>query len=488
MSINFLPILKASVAPVQKKAVNNSNSPISFTGSYVDTFERNSETNPYLIRRERRQAEALKKQQDAYEIYRQQKKLNPKTAFLYDPYTSLKEKERILEQSSDLISVRNFCDKLGITKKAFDSLLENGHIEVHYADCLSKPSLDSMIVDVSTFKNSNLVNILQDKKDVLKDGHTIMQNYNMLEKHIYALINSGELVPFSPDGSILNPKSKIDSLYDVSDSINSETLKEFTRCHPQKSKYYYGKKVPACYLSKLGFGSPSEIRQMVARGNIVGNIEAIDTPDGRKFRTTVDLTRGNRSEDYLFLSRKNNPLIVDEKQFAKKFGIRISDVSLALKEGEIEIIPEAVFLDDAQKLWFNLDSKKNQAFVEKTQLQKFLEEQLKTQKQQTEKNMHSLKMKLAWELSPETRKIASQKAQDRRYIGAILDKEAQGIDLSGSEIRALNGYRKTVWAAAGTDEFKAGLKSAKEYVELFLEQGLSAIKDKKLRDIMRCYL
>lgn len=44
-----------------------------------------------------------------------------------------------------------------------------------------------------------------------------------------------------------------------------------------------------------------------------------------------------------------------------------------------------------------------------------------------------------------------------------------------------------MWSMAGTEELSAGLKKAQEYMNAYYEDGIEAIDDKGIREIIKMY-
>ena len=73
-------------------------------------------------------------------------------------------------------------------------------------------------------------------------------------------------------------------------AASREKLEEYDKLYPKASLYLRSDKVPANLLQKTGFANVNTVKRLIAEGHIKGNIERIETKDGTKTRTTVDIT------------------------------------------------------------------------------------------------------------------------------------------------------------------------------------------------------
>lgn len=96
----------------------------------------------------------------------------------------------------------------------------------------------------------------------------------------------------------------------------------------------------------------------------------------------------------------------------------------------------------------------------------------------------SLRSKIAWYLSPNTTKVASEKAQNDGFLSRIFDKLDNEEELTRNDEIKLNSYYKQIWETVGTEEFSNACKEAAEIVRQYNELGIDCIQDAGIRQII----
>lgn len=431
------------------------------------------------------------------ELYIQKLAANPTVAFLYNPDLPLKVRVAMAEAEPNLHNEPSLTKKLGLSSYYIvDKWLREGNFDY---DLIPRTPISRAYIDVNVDKNAEFLNAVCEKLPHCQDFDTLLFNFNMSKNHAAKLLKSGELKPL--EANYIEGETFDAFLFDIQDEQNAQTLEKHTKLHPTPSKKYYkypvknGKTtpilVPVTYLSKLGFAPAKKLASMVKNGTLAGEYEIIQTAQGPRIKAFVDIRSYTDGEEKLLKLRSINKNTMTTSDFARMLGIKKVNIDEALGNGELEIISEYIFPSDSNKVFVDLTDEKTKDFME----QKIFESRiLKAQRQEEAKAkrqerirlnspLQSLRMEIIWSMCPKTKNIASQEAQKDGYLCSIIAKEEAEEELSEKEEITLNSYRKSFWAIAGTEEFKAAQQKAKEYMEIYKAQGIEGIDDPQIRAI-----
>ncbi len=296
---------------------------------------------------------------------------------------------------------------------------------------------------------------------------------------------------------------------DMADPKNKEKLdvlyEEVARIRPKRSKYYSSSLnhssepyVPILYLQKIGYGPIGLLKRLVQDGKLKGKIESVDTLQGRKTKTMVDVNDMNNYKLLLNI-KENNPNIILAPRLAKEVGISNQTLINLIKKGEIDIIGEYIFPYEIGVMYIDRTTEKNTTAIKQLQFEKELALQLKEdEKKQKElerienkdrqAKMASMRMKLVWYFCPKTREIASQMASQDGYLARLFAKEKDSDEeLTPKEEVIVNQYRKNVWNSAGSEELKEGFKKAEEVLKKYYQSSLESIENEEIREIIKMY-
>ena len=296
-------------------------------------------------------------------------------------------------------------------------------------------------------------------------------------------------------------------LTDENKGILEEELKRNKKITPKKSKYCYGfcyeqknKEIPASELKKMGYSNIASLRKMVEQGILDGRIEEVDTLKGKKYRTFINLQSENNIQKFHKIMEKAPVLTLAE--LSKEIGVSQKDLKEYIKDGDLDIIDEYLFIKDSETIRVDKRNPKTQDFIQKIQFEKELKEQLKQEeklkkqeeikvKKQKELDLmnkiKSLRMKLVWHFCPKTRNVASALALNNGYLSKIIEKDEDNKELSKQEEVVLKTYNRSVWNNAGVDELKEAFKKANELIELYNSNGIDSIEDEEIKEMFKEY-
>lgn len=432
------------------------------------------------------------------EKYKAKLQTNPEVAFLYDPKLTVKEKEQMASEKPYLESTFSLAKTLGL-KSYLPVVKWMNEGKLDY-DLIPRTLLSSGYIDTQTEQNSDFINQIQEKLPHCTSPKQMQFDFNITDGALIRMLQEGDLKPLE---ATYKRGETIDSfIFDLEDETNSATLSEHTKLNPVPSEKYYKKRVtdgnikpiyvPVTYLARLGYSSAVNLAQMLKTGALPGIYEKVQTPQGPKIRAIVDIAPYSESEMKLNAIRNGSKNIISTSDLAKKLNIRKSEIDEALKNGELEIIKEYIFPDDAKKVLVNLADNKTKDFADKKIFEnKILQEQrrrnAKTKRAENARAyapVYSLRMEIVWALCPNTRIAASKEAQNDGRLCRIIAKDTNAEELTEKEEIALNSYRKRYWQSAGTQEYEAAHKKAKEYMEIYKTQGIEAIDDPRIKAII----
>ncbi len=484
MKINFNP----QIVQNSKFALNNNravSSPISYQKDECSFTSSVSET--------RRKNYQLDKEEFAL-----RQRVNPNTAFLYNPDITVAKRKEMAAQNPSISDIRQFSRALGL--KSDEPVLKWIKEGKLIYDLMPRTVLSSAYIDSTLAENIEFADKIQEKLPDLRSFQDLSFEFNIPEGKLIRLLQTGGLNPL--EAKYVEGEQTGAYIFDLADETNAQTLAEHVKLNPVPSKKYYKKLittgsresilVPVTYLSRLGYGKASQLAQMIKDGVLPGVCEKIDTPSGIKTRALVDIAPYISSEEKLTALRNRNKSVVSTSDLAKKLSLRKTDLDEAVKNGELSIIGEFIFPEDSKKVLVNLAEEKNREFFDKKVFENQVLEEVKAQRRQEAKAasakrarenapFNSLRMRLVWQLCPLTRQIASVEAKNNGYVAFILAKDDSGEELTDKEQAVLNSYRKRFWNISGTQEYMQAQKKASEYMRILKEQGLEAIDDPQIR-------
>ncbi len=406
-------------------------------------------------------------------------------------------------QMPTLKTYSQFAEEMGVTEDfvklcAKTKLIETDHLETTYEGHLH-------FIDTGFEKNKEFINYLKGKLPSSISGGQIQVNYNIKDYEMKRYLENREAMPiglpYETGFGICNV------MLDKLDPINQALIAKVRRQRPIPSeKYYKGnsylsaqppKMVPVSYLSKLGFGDPKMLAQMILSGKLPGVCEKVEKGGQTKYSAKVDITPYIKSEEVLRDLRKKNPDVIKLQDLAQQMHLRPADIRYFMQNGDIDIIPEYIFWDDYNSVFINKKDPKNSVFLEELQLRKQLEEEVQREaetahseevqarKQQNESET-SLRMKIAWHLCPYTREILKAEAQENKHLGLIIAKEENEEPLSQQEQIILNSYRKRVWETGHAKEaFSDSLSQAVAIMKQLKTEGIDSVSDPEIVKIIK---
>ena len=196
--------------------------------------------------------------------------------------------------------------------------------------------------------------------------------------------------------------------------------------------------------------------------------------------------------------RDANPKVKSLKEMANALKITQKSLEYAIIDGDVEIIPEYIFVFDNETKYIDISTPKNQEFIRKIKFERELEkslrnaereeiQQAKIANQDLRQRLNSLRMALAWEFMPNTRIIGSELAMQDGFLCKLIAKESKDKDsLTDIEEAKINSYRRELWTRAGSEELRNAHQKANAIMKVFKANGLSNI-DKELLPIFAKY-
>lgn len=434
------------------------------------------------------------------ETYLEKTKKSPETAFLYNPDTTIEEKDAKVKETEYIKDFQSLSNELNIPASALTFWNRAGSIDADIA-IVNDDSMKAYL-NLNKKENAEFLDSVKDKLPSSISGRQLCQDYSITPETMRNYIKKGKL-------EILGVKDLPDNMgadFEIAlFDLNSETNKKFLRGLTYPSRKYFnsigeqGQFIPAAYLEKLGYGTAALIRENIQAGILPGKIKVTETPQGKKYKTILDVSSYLKTKDFLSIARKINKDVTGIEELSNELGIRQKRIKEAIANGEAEIINEYLIEDDKGKIYLKRSNPKNALFIEKALFEKMIAEELrakeKEEKQQANikrlqgmSKENSLRMKLARHMCPNTREIASSLAKQDGYLCKLLIKDSENKeDLTEREEIKVNSYRKQMWSMAGTEELSAGLKKAQEYMNAYYEDGIEAIDDKGIREIIKMY-
>ena len=407
--------------------------------------------------------------------------LNPNSAFLYNPDLDDNEKRKMLKAKPSLQTRYTLIHQAkipsNVTEKIFSE--KSGYVFDEFDGRL--------IIDFDLEANKEAKELVKKAINKINEKQKTIDSYNKLrETHLTVSeftkefgITEAQARRFIDEGLISKTDTHRGLLIDPYDDKNMELIEKHKKLYPSKSeKYFIGKDnyIPAGYLLKLGFGtSINDLIDLCNLGILNGKVEQKN--DKKVLKIAVS---SNADESALMDLRTKNSNCKTIEMFAKSLHVKQAKIEEAIMNGELEIVPEYIFEDDAKTVYINLKNPKNAEFIDKL-FEKRLEKSLIG-----EKSAMSYRMSLVWAMCPQTKETAKTVAKEQGWVGQILAKadEVGEDSLSESEKKSLNLYRETFWEKAGTEEYKLAHERAKIAMKEYEKGGIEAVKDPEVRELL----
>lgn len=436
--------------------------------------------------------EPLREQEESYKTQREKlskerelliSRLNPNVEFLTNNGMKWSQRKKILAQRPEIKIV---CELPKMEDCAFKNLWTDNRYFV-----INKTNIGNIMDSSYELNKENYERLT---KDGLLSFSEFAQTYGFDVKDLNRYISEGYLEFISLKNMITESDEPVHIL-DINNETNIKGLKRFNKiCNlTQKSPYMDRDYLPAKYLANLGFGTEEELESQTKTKKLKGKIMPLRTPDGIKDELFIYCKNGAEGE--LKYLRNQNKDVMTIQEFASMLKLSETEIENAIIKGEVKVIPHYIYEDDKYNVLVNLKSTANSNFVDK----KEFEQQL-VQKKRNKNN--SLRMRLAWLLSSETRRISDAIIArneelvdifDRRdKLNDYLERKAQGRlqdgemepRLTKEDKIKIRAFYKAVWDKAGTDEFKASAKRASIAVKEYREGGINAVQDEEIRHLL----
>ena len=291
----------------------------------------------------------------------------PNTSFLYDPLLSFAEKKAILEQKPEIIKLIDIYTQfpslksIVTSKKYFDEKTVNeGLIYVDLSNALNGENMRrlSCALPMSTSK--------------------VAQETGMGAQDVRRYINSGFFEPITLIDKQTGSEVTINAI-DWQSEVTQSGLERLKRLRDLAPKYSKGiatlkeqgrpQLVPLEYLSKIGFGTVEEIEEALKNYKI-----PTKTVKGKEGLITVINIDSPKARGVLNYLETNNKNLCSVEQMAKRAKTSPTVIEDAILSGQIVPIKESVSMGE-KAIKINAASKKNQAFFEKMQFQRELQQQ-----------------------------------------------------------------------------------------------------------------
>ena len=257
-------------------------------------------------------------------------------------------------------------------------------------------------------------------------------------------------------------------------------------------------------LAELGIGTPKEIASMVAKRELKGTL--VRDEQGKIKNAIVDI---NDEKTQGILQKMRKQRCIGLSELSKKSGVSISKIEDAILSGEMSAIKEIVFIGEGEDILIDVKNQKNIETFDRLLFEKRTQEELLIQqrqdRQETNRENNSLRMKLAWHFCPQTKHVIKRILAQNPELQALMDKKAalesalNDESLNSNEIVAkkealeeltkqeqimLKAFFKQMWAQAGQDEFKAARIKAQEIIKQYRANGINSIEDAEIRNII----
>lgn len=426
-----------------------------------------------------RKINALNKKIAQQEAYLEMLQTNPNAAFLFNPELSLDEKTELAPQRK-LFNLAQLSTNTQLPKNVLATFFVASKFNY-----FTEPTEGYSFIDMNDENNKEFIDSVIEKAKTSKTSTEVAADYELSAKNMKKLLASDSLSIVGFEDRVSDKEGTY--LIDLSNKDNIKALKraQRTTLNPSKATKALttkGAKIPAIYLERMGFSSVDRIKELIRSGKIQGVIETVDTPEGKKTRTSI-VSTGSFLEmtDMLRYTLGYNKETQKIDSFAKDLKITQRRVKEAIENDEVSIIPQYILESDKDVIRIDKRTKKTKQFIENIELEHALLAETRKQeiqsRAQKRDEINSLRLRLAWRYCDKTKAIASMLAKDNGYVVKLLIKEDNDEELTPKEKAVVNSYRKQVWSLAGTDEFKQARRQAKEIIDTYLKSGVEAVSD-----------
>lgn len=255
------------------------------------------------------------------EKYQEQLKINPNTAFIYDPSLTSEQKQKMIEDSPILTLAHTFSLKTNLNTPDWYNLNCLVADQFYYERPKKSPQLFNVYDLTIPINKQNFEKLAQNAPNLLSFDD-IGSKYGIWHDYLRSLIDRGHLKPFTLKDKNEDKQRNV-KLIDVTDPINIKGLERLQKLAPMREERKglspYPTSKTHCYvnipeLSRLGFGEQKELLEHLKAGRLQGKLEVVEKEAGtKKLRAAVDIN-----------SYKNRDILENLRSFRCEF---ISDLS-----------------------------------------------------------------------------------------------------------------------------------------------------------------
>lgn len=438
------------------------------------------------------------------DIAKAAKKLNPNTEFLRDPNLTHTEKMNLLRRSPNIFRAVDLSKETGVasTTWLYDKFFDIEHYVPIEPTGMWKQK--QKIIDLTNPTNAkNFANLKKVCKGAI-DGENFRLSCKMDVKTYQRYVKEGLIekiqLPHKTTGELLNT-----GLIDPKNPKNIAAAERFRALCPKDSKFFGQRKINVTDLSKLGYGSPKELANLIKSGEIEGEIKIIGQNEKGQniIQATVDTASAKTK---LLLRNLRERRCIELHDLSQRSGIKETQLENAVLSGEMETV-ERLFTFDSKNPILDTTNPKNIAAFDKIQFEKKLQREAMEAKTAAKNEEISLRTKLAWYFCPNTRTVARQ-AFAQSDMGKIQNEitsmktllnnpELKPEDVEALEDKLIKLYAQedtelkkvfgSMWKTAGSDEYKTAIKKAKEIIAQVKTSGINSIQDEGVVAILKAH-
>lgn len=480
--MDILKLANSPITGVQKVGQNFNSCPIKLRQVAQDVF--------------------MKSQSDGVREYLEHYQKNPNTAFIYNPKLSHQEKMSLVRQSSKVFKSQELSTMTGFPSTAWlkDKFFD---IETYIPkqQCTRHKTHSVKILDTTTPTNKKALETLQRVAKGAVDGETFRQDSKMDVDTYLRYCREGLIERVQLPNKITGNPAYTNLIIPTTEK-NQRAIERFQALMPKDSELAKKSVLDATELSKLGFGTPKEIAQLVKGGQIDGHIKVLGkNAKGQTIvQAQVDITS---PKTRLFLKDLKSRDCIEVQELSKRTGISIRDFEEAILSGEFEPV-KRLFPYDSKYPMIDTKNPKNAETFSRMMFQKRLEDEACQEAKAASRAARSLTNEIAWHLSPQTRAAGSigfaksdtkrinqeiKKVKEFLSSPALDPKEQEALE---DELIRLNLQKEIeakkafsyMWKTAGTEEYKAAYDKAKKIMAQYKAQGIESIEDSAIRNII----
>lgn len=438
------------------------------------------------------------------DILKAVKKFNPNTDFLRDVNLTHDEKINMVKKSPIIFRAVDLTKETGVpsTSWLFDRFFDIEHYTPIYATGATGQT--QKIIDITIPTNAkNLENLKKACVGALDGEHyrlSCKMDVQTYQRYVREGIIEKIKLPHKTTGELLN----ID-LIDPKNPKNIAAAERFKTLCPKDSKFFEQTKINVVDLSKLGFGTPKELANLIKSGEIEGEIKIIGQNERGQniIQATVDTTSAKTK---LLLKNFRDRRCLELRELSQRSGIKETQLENAVLSGEMETV-ERLFTFDSKNPIIDTTNPKNIAAFDKMQFEKKLQREAMQAKTAARREEISLRTKLAWYFCPNTRAVAGQAfaQSDMKKIQTEITSikemlnnpnlkpedvevlEDKLIKLYAQEDTELKKVFGSMWKTAGSEEYKSAIKKAKEIIAQAKTSGIGSIQDEGVVAILKAH-